>query len=57
MPDELSEFSECFITGTAARGRRCRRSPSGNSRRGSITQQLMGDYTAEVQPKGKAAAA
>jgi branched-chain amino acid aminotransferase len=57
MPDELDGFSECFITGTAAEVTavseiaRWRFTPS------AITQRLMDDYTAEVQPKGKAAAA
>jgi len=57
MPDELAGFSECFITGTAAEVTavseiaRWRFSPS------AITQRLMDDYTAEVQPKGKKAAA
>jgi branched-chain amino acid aminotransferase len=57
MPDELDGFSECFITGTAAEVTavseiaRWRFTPS------AITQRLMDDYTAEVQPKGKKAAA
>ena len=57
MPDELDGFSECFITGTAAEVTavseiaRWRFTPS------TITQRLMEDYTAEVQPKGKKAAA
>jgi branched-chain amino acid aminotransferase len=57
MPDELDGFSECFITGTAAEVTavseiaRWRFTPS------VITQRLMDDYTAEVQPKGKKAAA
>jgi branched-chain amino acid aminotransferase len=57
MPDELDGFSECFITGTAAEVTavseiaRWRFTPS------TITQRLMDDYTAEVQPKGKKAAA
>jgi branched-chain amino acid aminotransferase len=57
MPDELDGFSECFITGTAAEVTavseiaRWRFTPS------AITQRLMDDYTAEVQPKGKGKAA
>jgi branched-chain amino acid aminotransferase len=57
MPEELSNFSECFITGTAAEVTavseigQWRFTPSG------ITKTLMDDYTAEVQPKGNAAAA
>jgi len=55
MPDELDGFSECFITGTAAEVTavseiaRWRFTPS------AITQRLMEDYTAEVQPKAAAA--
>ena len=57
MPEELSGFSECFITGTAAEVTavseigQWRFTPSG------MTKTLMDDYTAEVQPKGKQAAA
>ncbi len=54
-PEELSDFSECFITGTAAEVTPVgeiadwRFAPSG------ITHQLMDAYTAEVQPKKQAA--
>ncbi|HZP79294.1 MAG TPA: branched-chain amino acid aminotransferase [Pseudolabrys sp.] len=58
MPEELDGFSECFITGSAAEvtavgeiGAKWKFTP------GAITRQLADDYTAEVQPKGKAAAA
>jgi branched-chain amino acid aminotransferase len=57
MPEELTAFPECFITGSAAEVTpvseiaHWRFSPS------AITKQLMDDYTAEVNPKGKAAAA
>jgi len=57
MPDELTDFSECFITGTAAEVTAVSEIAQWNFNPGGITQQLMGDYTAEVQPKGKAAAA
>src|ERR1044071_8585682 len=57
MPDELSNFSECFITGTAAEVTAVSEIAQWKFTPGAITQQLMGDYTAEVQPKGKAAAA
>ena len=57
MPDELSGFSECFITDTAAEVTAVSEIASWNFQPGSITKQLMDDYTAEVQPKGKAAAA
>ncbi|WP_341991657.1 branched-chain amino acid aminotransferase [Azorhizobium sp. AG788] len=54
-PEELADFSECFITGTAAEVTPVgeiadwRFAPSG------ITHQLMDAYTAEVQPKKQAA--
>ena len=57
MPDELSGFSECFITGTAAEVTAVSQIADWRFTPGAITKQLMDDYTAEVQPKGKAAAA
>ena len=57
MPDELSDFSECFITGTAAEVTAVSEIAQWKFAPGAITQHLMADYTAEVQPKGKAAAA
>ncbi len=57
MPDELSGFSECFITGTAAEVTAVSEIANWNFNPGGITKQLMDDYTAAVQPKGKAAAA
>jgi branched-chain amino acid aminotransferase len=57
MPEELSSFSECFITGTAAEVTAVSEIASWKFTPGRITQALMSDYTAEVQPKGKAAAA
>src|ERR1700750_1069154 len=57
MPDELSNFSECFITGTAAEVTAVSELAQWQFTPGTITQHLMADYTAEVQPKGKAAAA
>jgi len=57
MPEELSGFSECFITGTAAEVTAVAEIAQWKFTPGRITQQLMSDYTAEVQPKGKAAAA
>jgi branched-chain amino acid aminotransferase len=57
MPDELSDFSECFITGTAAEVTAVSEIAHWRFRPAAITHQLMEDYTAEVQPKGKAAAA
>ena len=57
MPEELAGFSECFITGTAAEVTAVSQIADYTFTPGRITQQLMSDYTAEVQPKGKAAAA
>ena len=57
MPDELSGFSECFITGTAAEVTAVSEIADWRFTPDKITQQLMSDYTAEVQPKGAKAAA
>lgn len=57
MPDELNGFTECFITGTAAEVTAVSEIADWRFTPGAITRQLMEDYTAEVQPKGKAAAA
>jgi branched-chain amino acid aminotransferase len=57
MPDELSNFSECFITGTAAEVTPVSEIAQWHFNPGGLTKQLMEDYTAEVDPKRKAAAA
>jgi len=57
LPDELTQFSECFITGSAAEVTAVSEIAQWRFTPGAITQQLMADYTAEVQPKGKKAAA
>src|SRR5712691_2789668 len=57
LPDELAQFSECFITGSAAEVTAVSEIAHWRFTPGNITQQLASDYTAEVQPKGKAAAA
>lgn len=57
MPDELTGFTECFITGTAAEVTAVSEIAQWKFTPAAITKQLMDDYTAEVQPKGKAAAA
>ncbi|HEY4774185.1 MAG TPA: branched-chain amino acid aminotransferase [Xanthobacteraceae bacterium] len=57
MPEELDQFSECFITGTAAEITAVSEIDRWRFTPGAITMQLSDDYTAEVQPKGKAAAA
>jgi branched-chain amino acid aminotransferase len=57
MPDELSGFSECFITGTAAEVTPVSEIADWRFTPGAISKQLMDDYTATVDPKGSAAAA
>jgi branched-chain amino acid aminotransferase len=57
MPDELAGFSECFITGSAAEVTAVSEIAHWRFTPGPISKQLMDDYSAEVQPKGKAAAA
>jgi branched-chain amino acid aminotransferase len=57
MPEELSGFTECFITGTAAEVTAVSEIADWRFTPGTITNQLAEDYTAETQPKGKAAAA
>ncbi len=57
MPDELTQFSECFITGSAAEVTAVSEIAHWKFTPAAITQQLMADYTAEVQPKGKKKAA
>ncbi|OLB74814.1 MAG: branched-chain amino acid aminotransferase [Alphaproteobacteria bacterium 13_2_20CM_2_64_7] len=57
MPDELTQFSECFITGSAAEVTAVSEIARWKFTPAAITEQLMADYTAEVQPKGKKKAA
>jgi branched-chain amino acid aminotransferase len=57
MPEELAGFTECFITGTAAEVTAVAEIAQWKFTPGTITKTLMDDYTAEVQPKGKQAAA
>ncbi len=54
MPEELTGFSECFITGTAAEVTPVSEIAQWKFTPGAITKQLMDDYTAEVQPKSRA---
>ena len=54
-PDELSGFSECFITGTAAEVTPVAEIADWRFQPGGISKQLMEDYTAEVQPRAAAA--
>ena len=55
MPDELTGFSECFITGSAAEVTAVAEIADWNFNPGGITKTLMDDYTAEVKPKAAAA--
>lgn len=55
LPDELTSFSECFITGSAAEVTAVAEIADWRFTPGAITKQLMDDYTAEVQPKSRAA--
>src|SRR5262245_32914564 len=57
MPEELTAFPECFITGSAAEVTPVSEIAQWRFTPATITKQLMDDYTAEVNPKGKAAAA
>jgi branched-chain amino acid aminotransferase len=55
MPEELSSFNECFITGTAAEVTPVSEIGPHTYQPGNMTKVLMEDYSAEVQPKSKAA--
>jgi branched-chain amino acid aminotransferase len=57
MPEELEDFEQCFITGTAAEVTPVAEIGAWNFEVGSITQQLMNDYMATVQPTSANAAA
>jgi branched-chain amino acid aminotransferase len=52
VPDELGGFSECFITGSAAEVTPVSEIAQWTFTPGKISEQLMVDYAAEVQPKG-----
>jgi branched-chain amino acid aminotransferase len=56
-PEELDGFTECFVTGTAAEVTPVSEIAQWRFRPGKISEQLMRDYSAEVQPKDKAVAA
>ncbi len=55
MPEELPSFNECFITGTAAEVTPVSEIGPHKYQPGNMTKVLMDDYSAEVQPKSKAA--
>lgn len=54
-PDEMSDFSECFITGSAAEVTPVSEVGPYRFTPAALTKTLMDDYTAEVQPKAVAA--
>lgn len=51
MPEELSTFNECFITGTAAEVTPVAEIGPYSFKPGNMTRTLLEDYMAEVQPK------
>ena len=55
LPDELTSFSECFITGSAAEVTAVAEIAQWNFNPGGVTKTLMDDYTTEVKPKAVAA--
>ena len=55
-PDELGSFSECFITGTAAEVTPVSEIGEHKFKPGLISETLLGDYMAQVQPQKKVAA-
>ena len=55
LPEELSSFSECFLTGSAAEVTPVAEIAQWRFTPGALTAQLMQDYAAEVQPKQAAA--
>jgi branched-chain amino acid aminotransferase len=55
MPDELDTFNECFICGTGAEVTPVSEIGPHRYRPGNISRTLIEDYTAEVNPKAKAA--
>jgi branched-chain amino acid aminotransferase len=55
MPDELGGFSECFIVGTAAEVTPVSEIAEHKYQPGKISETLINDYTAAVQPKKVAA--
>ncbi|MFA5951400.1 MAG: branched-chain amino acid aminotransferase [Hyphomicrobium sp.] len=55
MPEELGSFTECFITGTAAEITPVSEIGDFRFKPGQITETLLSDYMAGVQPKKAAA--
>ncbi len=57
QPEEMSDFSECFMTGTAVEVTPISEIDTYRFTPGSITQMLMNDYSALVRPSQSGAAA
>jgi branched-chain amino acid aminotransferase len=57
MPDELGQFNECFIVGTAAEVTPVAEIGGHVFTPGAVSETLLKDYMAEVQPKQSVAAA
>jgi branched-chain amino acid aminotransferase len=55
MPDELSTFEECFITGTGAEVTPVSETGPYKFTPGAISRAMIDDYSAEVRPRQKAA--
>jgi branched-chain amino acid aminotransferase len=55
MPNELDSFNECFICGTGAEVTPVAEIGPHRFKPGNISRTLIEDYTAEVNPKAKAA--
>ncbi len=56
MPEELEDFEQCFLTGTAAEVTPVSEVGPYRFEVGEIARTLMNDYANEVQPRAKAAA-
>jgi branched-chain amino acid aminotransferase len=55
LPEELGDFEECFLTGTAVEVTPVAEIDTYRFTPGAITRQLMDDYTDTVTPKAEAA--
>lgn len=55
LPEELKDFDQCFVTGTAAEVTPVSQIGENNFHVGEMIETLMNDYTQEVQPKKQVA--
>jgi len=55
LPEEMADFTECFITGTAAEVTPVGEIGPYKFTPGALTSALIDDYTAAIQPKSRAA--